>query len=549
LVPRFQRPYSWEKDQVYEFWQDTVIESDADYFIGSIVVYKRDGETFGIVDGQQRLTTVTIILCALRDYYKEEGFDKLANGIHVLVEKKDLNNDDQFILQTESSYPYFHEHIQKFGEPDLEVSLGSEEVNLKNSFLQIRTFIKNEIQKIKSDKQIKKTDLSVEIQNKLSEIRDKILRLKVIYIELDSEDDAYIIFETLNTRGKDLSVGDLVKNYLTKLIKAKNIGVDIPKDKWSSIRKNIESSAIDLDFDTFLVHVWLSKYAYTTTRALFKKIKNTIKAPQAKLFLDSLVNDSDIYKTIFDTQLRKWEKNDFPLKSSLDALYSFKVTQQTPMVLSIMREYNSKKLKYKYALEALTAIENFHYIFTAITSQRSSGGIASMYSIYAIKLANAKDDTEKLAVIRELKQKMKEKLQTYEEFLASFKTIKFLNDYTKQKRIIQYSLSKIDRHLNSGGNAIDYDKMTIEHIFPQNSKVAIIEDKDSVGKLGNLILVDEKTNGRLANKDFSDKKVELLKTSVYLDDYLKSESIWNSTQINKRTETLADIAYNKVFKL
>lgn len=116
-------------------------------------------------------------------------------------------------------------------------------------------FISNEIELIKSDNQIPKEDIKGHIQAKLNEIRDKTLRVKVIYIELDNEDDAYVIFETLNTRGKDLSVGDLVKNYLTKHIRAKNTNVDIPKDKWNIIRGNIDSTAKDLDIDTFLLHV------------------------------------------------------------------------------------------------------------------------------------------------------------------------------------------------------------------------------------------------------------------------------------------------------
>lgn len=433
-IPRFQRPYSWEKEQILEFWNDTINESEADYFIGSIVVYKKSDDLFGIVDGQQRLTTITMILCALRDFYISEQFDNSAIGVHKLIEKVDLDNESKFILQTETSYPYFQEHIQKYTDPEIDVDFGQEEINLKNGFELITKLIKSEIDLIKANKQIKTEKLKPHIQEKLNEIRDRTLKLKVIYIELDDEDDAYVIFETLNTRGKDLSVGDLVKNYLTKHIKAKNKIVDIPKDKWNIIRSNIDSTSKDLDIDTFLLHVWLSKFEFTTTKTLFKKLKKSIKPTQAKSFLDNLVSDSVTYKNIFDTETRKWEKNELPLKKSLNTLYGFNVTQQTPMVLAVMREYNAGKLKYKYAKEILESIEHFHYIFTAITSQRSSGGIASMYSNYGRKLSIATDDVSKLAVIRECRQKMREKIPTFDEFLAAFKTLKFTNGYTKQKK-------------------------------------------------------------------------------------------------------------------
>jgi len=548
-VPRFQRPYSWEKEQITEFWNDTIKESEADYFIGSIVVYKKNDDLFGIVDGQQRLTTITMILCALRDFYISEKFDNSAQGVHKLIEKVDLDNKSNFILQTETSYPYFQEHIQKYEDPEIDVEFGQEEINLKNGFDQIIKYIKNEIDLIKANNQIKKDKLKQHIQDKLNEIRDRTLKLKVIYIELDDEDDAYVIFETLNTRGKDLSVGDLVKNYLTKHIKAKNATVDIPKDKWNIIRSNIDSTAKELEIDTFLLHVWLSKFDYTTTKTLFKKLKKTIKPSQAKTFLDTLLSDSVTYKNIFDTDTKKWNKNELPLKNSLRTLYSFNVTQQTPMVLSVMREYNLGKLKYKYVKEILDSIEHFHFIFTAITSQRSSGGIATMYSTYGRKLSTAIDDVSRLAVIRELSQKMREKIPTFDEFLAAFRTLKFTNGYTKQKKIIQYTLSKFDGHYNSNGVSINYDLMTLEHILPQNPSTKAVNHDSYVGQIGNLILIDEQTNNALGSKSFIDKKVILQNANIHLDKTILSATDWTQKEIDARTLDIATKAFNTVFTL
>ena len=548
-IPRFQRPYSWEKEQVTEFWHDTVKDSESDYFIGSIVVYKKNDELFGIVDGQQRLTTITMVLCAVRDFYQSEGFDNLAKGVHALVEKKDLNNEQQFVLQTETSYPYFQEHIQKFDKPDIEVKFGVEEENLKKAFELINKFLRQELELIKKNKQLTKEKQKQEIQSKLNEVRDKTLKLKVIYVELDNEDDAYVIFETLNTRGKDLSVGDLIKNHLTKSIKADNKNVDIPKDKWKIIRENLDSTSKELEIDTFLLHVWLSKYEFTTTKTLFKKFKKNISKAEAKKFLDGLVADSETYKNIFDTDTKKWNRNEIPIKNSLSILFGFNVTQQTPMVLSIMREYNTKRLKYKVAKEALEAIEHFHYIFTAITSQRSSGGVASMYSHYARKLSEAKDHNSRLATIRELRQKMKERIPTYDEFLAAFKTLEFTNGYTKQKRIIQYTISKIDKHFNKSGIEINYDAMTLEHLLSQNPPQKAVDHDDYYGKIGNLLLIDEKTNNNLGNKPFAAKKTVLLKSSIHIDDIINKANDWSPKQIDKRTTSLAKIAYNTVFKI
>ncbi len=112
-IPRFQRPYSWDHVNVEEFWGDAVVESESDYFIGNFVVYDDKGIQ-GVVDGQQRLTTITLLLCALRDVFHEQGEEKLAQGLHGLIERPNIKAEKYYVLQSETSYPYFQEHIQKF---------------------------------------------------------------------------------------------------------------------------------------------------------------------------------------------------------------------------------------------------------------------------------------------------------------------------------------------------------------------------------------------------------------------------------------------------
>ena len=116
-IPRFQRPYSWDRENVEDFWNDAVVADDAGYFIGSFVVYKGT-EAYGplyLVDGQQRFTTITILLAAVRDALDARGFKPQATGVQQLIERSDINAVRQFVLQTETSYPYLQEHIQKYG--------------------------------------------------------------------------------------------------------------------------------------------------------------------------------------------------------------------------------------------------------------------------------------------------------------------------------------------------------------------------------------------------------------------------------------------------
>src|SRR5262245_37451100 len=96
-----------------------------------MVVFGPIQDTFNVVDGQQRLTTITMILCALRNALKAEKEGSLAKGVHNLIERPDINNDPRYVLQTETSYPYLQEYIQKFGEPDDDgIDAGDEEKRL-----------------------------------------------------------------------------------------------------------------------------------------------------------------------------------------------------------------------------------------------------------------------------------------------------------------------------------------------------------------------------------------------------------------------------------
>ena len=80
-IPRFQRPYSWDPENIEDFWNDVIINADSDYFIGSMVVFKPPtSDTASVVDGQQRLTTITMMLAALRNAFKGAGFTDLYSG-------------------------------------------------------------------------------------------------------------------------------------------------------------------------------------------------------------------------------------------------------------------------------------------------------------------------------------------------------------------------------------------------------------------------------------------------------------------------------------
>jgi hypothetical protein len=545
-IPRFQRPYMWEKEQVEEFWTDAVANDDPDYFIGSMVVCGPTNDTFDVVDGQQRLTTITMVLCALRNALQAENEKSLAQGIHNLVERADINNHSRFVLQTETSYPFLQEHIQKFGTPDDEdIEAGDEEDRLKKAFDFITGFVVEAVNAVKKDTSVSPKNKPELVRKKLTDIRDRLLRLKLIFVELDNEDDAYLIFETLNTRGKDLTVSDLVKSHITRLMKPKNKGVDRASDRWSKLVTILEGSEEDLRLNSFLHHLWLSEHEYTTEKKLFKAIRGAVKKDNATDFLQTLVDEAVTYREIHETSYRKWKKSELNIRASLDALGVFRIKQQLPMIMAVMREFKNNALKQSHVEDILRAIENFHFIFTAVTSQRSSGGISFMYALHARQLLAARDLAAKLRCLNELKKKLRDRKPSFPEFEANFLDIRYTNNFTKQKKLVQYILAKIDR-TQSVGVHIDYERMTIEHLAPQNPRESVTATW--VGNLGNLIFVDAETNDKLANKDIAAKLKVLGKTNVYLDPSIRKCKAWSDDEIEERTRDLAKLAYEKVWK-
>ncbi len=545
-IPRFQRPYSWDRENIEDFWNDIVVNSDGDYFIGAMVVYRPSGsDTSFVVDGQQRLTTIVMILAAIRNGFRDAKLTDLAFGVQSMIERKDINNQSQYTLQTESSYPYFQEHIQSQEKPQADADPGDEEAALKDTFSWLCGNIKTTIESIQGDKTMTQAAAEKAVREKLSKIRDKILAIKVIYIDLDNEDDAYLIFETINTRGKDLSPADLIKSYLTKLLKPVNKHVDIAKDSWTKMVSTIEGSQANFTVTTFLHHYWLARYEYVTAKNLYKDIKRKVNRENAKEFLDTLVSDAAVYRGIQEPSFKVWGKSEWKIRESLEALNLFRLQQPLPMLLAIMHCYEHTKLKQGQVEDILNAIESFHFVFTAVTSQRSSGGISMMYALHARDLLRAKDNSEKTAVLLALKKKLKDKLPEYAEFEPAFLKLAYSKSFTKQKKIVQYVLTWLDRNEGSGVS-LDYTQMTIEHLSSQSGSLS----SELIANIGNLLLCEKEFNSKvLAAKTFAEKKAALTKSKVSFDAAVKNASAWGQKEIESRAKEMANTAYFQIWKI
>ncbi|KNH31537.1 MULTISPECIES: DUF262 domain-containing protein [Pantoea] len=549
-IPRFQRPYSWEKDEVENFWEDITKNKDDNYFIGSMVVFQSAKPYFGIVDGQQRLTTITIILSVIRDSFIKLKQDNLARGIHKYIEKANVDNEDEFILNSETSFPFLQGVIQSYKKDNIKDEIGVEESNLQNAYSLIKSKLLTLIPQIElyDDKQI---DLFNDTKDnpiqKLKDIRDKILALKLVFIQLDNEDDAYLIFETLNARGRDLKTSDLVKNLFLKKLRSSNSRYDSAKISWNSLVSKFDNDTGEQTLDNYLLHYWLSEHKYITDKKLFPEIKSTLgdDNQKAESLLGTIIKTADYYKQITYPNSVEWAKQELKIKTIFENINLFKVKQQSSMTLSLTRAWRENKITMKMLKSALEKIEYFHFVFNAITSQRSSGVIATTYSDHAIKLTAAKSHDQIQSIFKSLFNSLESKLPSFEEFYVNFAELNYLSNKTRNKGVIKYILSKQLGEAISGLN-INHHLLTIEHYIPESSLKNGVS-ADIIGSIGNLILVDEVTNNNILKNSAIEEKYKILNKNGYpLTQTYINNSSWGEQEVKERTEFIAKQLYEMI---
>lgn len=545
FIPRFQRAYSWEADHVTEFWDDLIANLSETYFIGSMVVFSVGRQSLAIVDGQQRITTITILLCAIRDTFKKLGESDLADGLQAFIEQKDRNNKTVYVLQTESSFPFLQEEILKSSPADVPFTIGHEEEAIQKAFEIFRDNLEKKVSEYLSNREQSKEDNSSDATEWLCKVRDTIFDLNVILVSLENEDDAYLIFETLNTRGKDLALADLLRNHFSKYLKP-NSGVDAAKIKWAKVLDTIASAPMQLDPDKFIVHSWQSRFDFATKAKVFPKIKGTITKKTASGHLDRFMSDAECWRSVFDVEYM-WENDEREAARSLFAMRVFKVEQSTPGVLSLIRAYRDKVIKYRVLKNGLEAIEKFHFSFNAITSSRSSGGISGMYASFGKKMYQAPDSNAAGVAIAELVQKLRDREAPISEFDAGFGQIIHTKKQASQKSLVQYILKKVA--LYEGQPHIgETDDLTIEHLIPQSS-IGPSFSEATVGQVGNLFLVDSETNSLLSTNDFVEKKKVLLSRGYKLPELLADAEVLDEELIQHNTMRLAELARKVVWKI
>ena len=298
MIPRFQRAYSWERRHYSEFLRDIVGNlqiregeiATNPYFVGTMLFIgnfiEADRRPIEVVDGQQRLTTITILFSALSDIFKSNGQDKLAEHVFKYIMTTDDNGEAVRILKSKSHYPYFAYFIQDYEKSNTNISSGSEEEsNIESTF----KFFLDQLKEEKIRRMLKLrvgSELvdSINYIDILKAIRDQVLACSFIAITTDTKEQSNRIFEILNAKGKRLDNVDLIKNLLFEVVNDIE-PVDKAEDIWTKIRNKIEDPEIGVGIATFYRHFWATVYKKSTSSRLYEDFKANVKPKNKERYL------------------------------------------------------------------------------------------------------------------------------------------------------------------------------------------------------------------------------------------------------------------------
>ncbi|MFC1749668.1 DUF262 domain-containing protein [Pseudomonadota bacterium] len=501
-----------------------------------------------VIDGQQRMLTITILMAVIRDLAQELDPD-LAARIH----RQDIAVEDRsgvqfFRIQCgDSLRPYFEQCVQgRGGAPADSAPNTPEENRVKANYLILRDRVVGELNRF--------TNKSQKLAY-LENLRAKVTALPVIRIDISSEEDAYEIFETTNARGVDLSITDLVKNLIFKKIRKKD-DRDLAREIWTEIVRNVEET--NTEMKRFIRYFWLSKYSSVSEKKLFREIKKEVS--DWDVFLDEIWNASQWYNKLLEVSEDDWKdiKHGVRITRAVTALRLMNVTQCHVLFLSLMRNYDKLGTD---PVRVFEVVESFTLNHAAVC-KLPANKVEKIYSRCAREIEHCVNNEppkrvagEVQSILEKLRRDLVSERPSYELFEQRFMNLSY--GLSQQKRqLVKYVLSKINSLGHTGEHKIDFDNVNIEHVLPQTPAkewhLTRSDVKPYVNKLGNLTLVSKTFNSRVGNKVIKEKKKELVKSEIRMTQELvasleENGNRWGQDEIEERQRELAGIAYNKVW--
>lgn len=533
-VPQFQRDYSWGQDNWEDLWNDIELASQHNtaHYMGSVVLQSTNSKEFQIIDGQQRFTTLTILALSIIDSMRkiiEKGIDREANQERVdilmrqYIGQKDpasLTYSSKLFLN-ENNNGFFQNRLVGFKDPVNVRKLSDSERLMWDSFL----YFKNKVSvKFKNNG----GDYASFLNNIVGEL------MMFIQITVEDELNAYTVFETLNSRGVELTSTDLLKNFLFSLVAESETDLKQVKAQWKKI-----IDAIGLkEFPNFLRYFLIATRKLMTKEYLFKEIKHFVRTGQDVFdLLDHLEFYAYNYVALGNPDDEQWN-TDKDIRSVINILKAFKLTQWKPLAMVAMEKLSP--IDFRRLLKSVVSL-SYRY---NIIARMQTNDMERIYSKTAINLFSG-ISTGLSDVLADLKAIY----VSDEDFKSYFSVKQFNTNNSSDKKLLRYTLYKLEAR-ESNGSEFDFetDSGTVEHILPESFPEAWQKDfseeefNRNVFALGNMTLLEAGKNNREASDKIFDEKKIVYSSSKYVMTKNIDDPQWTSHNIKNRQAHLAKLA-------
>lgn len=495
-VPPYQRDYSWSEEEWDDLWNDIVeLRTDREkrHYLGALVVEGKSDREFLIIDGQQRLATLSLLALAVihrLDAMARGGIDAADNA----ERSRELRNrfigekDPASLVESsrlhlnKTDNDFYQEYLTQLRNP-----LNPRKLPKSNQLLLkcFQYFVKRlqELHELRNDGRA--------AASLLSETAAR--QLLFILITVDDELNAYTVFETLNARGLELTTTDLLKNHLFSRVR---VGSDLEslKRRWQSLLGTVGQT----HFPKFLRYHMLCEHSKIRSQRLFKLVRErTQTAQEVFSLLDELENRGELFAAVLDPNHGYWL--DLPeAKPYVGELHLFGIRQPMPLLFTAWETFS--KQDFVRVLKLISAV-SFRY---SVVSGLNPNALEIVYHRAAKAVADGEAATP-AAVFERLKPIYVDD----EKMRQDFSLLEIVTG--RHRKLAKYILARLEE--DASGRPLDpnADSGSIEHVLPENPADVWDETyphrqwENGVYRLGNLTLLEAASNRAIANKSYPDK--------------------------------------------
>ena len=534
VIPIYQRTYEWKREQCSQFWEDVLLvggnKEPKPHFFGSIVYMDPeepqnigDVQEFLVIDGQQRLTTLSLLISALSRVIQEQGVD-------IGISSKELSN--RYLFNDNKTGKSRYKQILTESDKETLICLLEEDRELPTPYAPL---LEKNYRFFYS--QCKKANLEIVYRG--------IERLEIVSIVLEpARDNPQLIFETLNTKGLELSETDKIRNYLL-MGKDLDSQTRLYNDLWYPIEQRFRNE--DQHLKRFMRHyLTLKTRKIPKLSDIYKNFRIYVETgqPLDKLEVEEIVKEVSRYSRHY-RNIAMLDEEDTQLKACLTDLHELKADTAYPFLLKVYDYYVSDKIKKSEVIETLRLMES--YIF-----RRAVCGLSDKFLNHIfVDILSEMDTDDENNYLENLNETFLE-LQAHRryprdrEFKLDFQT-KDMYNFPRR----DYLLRKLENYERK--EPIEFGEYTVEHVMPQTLTDAWKQDLGNsyqydhevlLNKIGNLTLTGR--NSELGNRPFKEKRDMLNEgfrySPLYLNRSLADAETWNQLTINARANELAEKA-------